>query len=322
MCTRCFSLIKAIDAYIVKADNDLADRLKAEGFQVDDSTLKAIQSIEDEVAEALLEETAVFTQATSTAIDLQEFAEKIWPGIKLTDALAATLSSIFAKRFEELMPNLVEAYLQQTDKELKLEQVSKMTTGWVKNWSAQLGETMKLNSHTEIERLLTEGLENGSSIAEFTQSILDSGVRNEYYRARTVSVTEVLRAHSAAQQEAFMQSPAVTRKLWRHSGSYKNTPRQNHVDMDGQVVDKADSFTLIGADGVTYHPQYPRDPTLPVGETANCHCLEEPVVDDDILGLSLAERQELQRQAVAAMDDEWEQALDAENKAKAGIEET
>lgn len=321
MCTRCSSVIKVIDSYIVKADDDLADRLRAEGFQVDDETMKAIQSLEDEIAEALLEETAVFTQSANTALDLQEFAEKIWPGIKLTDGLAATLTSIFAKRFEELMPTLVEAYLQQTDKELKLEQVSKMTTAWTKTWSEQLGEIMKLDSHKEIERLLTNGLKNGSSIAEFTQSILDSGIRNEYYRARSVSVTEVLRAHSAAQQEAFMQSPAVTRKLWRHSGSYRNTPRQNHVDMDGQVVDKADTFTLIGADGVAYYPKYPRDPTLPPGETINCHCLEEPVVDDDILGLSLTERQELQRQAVAAMDDEWEQALDAENKAKAGIEE-
>ena len=31
MCSECQLLIKAIDAYIAKADNDLADRLKEEG---------------------------------------------------------------------------------------------------------------------------------------------------------------------------------------------------------------------------------------------------------------------------------------------------
>ena len=321
MCASCSSLIKAIDAYIAKADDDLIEQLKAAGFQVDDDMLKTLQALEDEIAEALVEETAVFTTAVDAALDLQDFAEKIWPDIKLTDTLAATLSSIFAKRFEELMPGLVEAYLQITDRDLHLEQVSKKTAAWVQSWSEQLGEIMKLNSHNTIERLLTDGLQNGSSISEFTQSILDSGVRNEYYRARTVSVTEVLRAHSAAQQEAFMQSPAVTRKKWRHTGSRNNNARRNHVAMDGKVVDKEKPFVLKGADGSTYYPMFPRDPSLPVGETANCHCLDEPIVDDDILGLSLEERQELQRQAVADMADEWERALDEENKAKAGIEE-
>jgi uncharacterized protein with gpF-like domain len=117
-----------------------------------------------------------------------------------------------------------------------------------------------------------------------------------------------------------MQSPAVKQKLWRHSGSYHNTPRENHEDMDGQVVDKADTFTLIGADGGVYYPRYPRDPDLPPGETINCHCIDEPVVDDDVFGLSLEERQALQQRAIDAMDDDWEAALDAENRAKAGIE--
>lgn len=321
MCASCSSLIKAIDAYIAKADDDLIEQLKAAGFQVDDDTLQTIQALEDEIAEALVEETAVFTTSANSALDLQDFAEKIWPDVKLTDTLAATLSSIFAKRFESLMPGLIEAYLQTTDRDLHLEQVSKRTTAWVQSWSEQLGEIMKLNSHNAIERLLTDGLKNGSSISEFTQSILDSGIRNEYYRARTVSVTEVLRAHSAAQQEAFMQSPVVTRKKWRHTGSRNNNARRNHVAMDGKVADKDKPFELKGADGSTYYPMFPRDPSLPVGETANCHCLNEPIVDDDILGLSLEERQELQRQAVADMDDDWERALDEENKAKAGIEE-
>lgn len=320
MCLQCGGLIKAIDAYIAKAEDDLTSRLKKEGYAKSKKTVEAMKSIEDEVTDLLLEETAVFTQATGQALDLQEFAEKLWPEIKLTDALAAALERVFADRLAELMPDLIEAYLQMTDRELKLEQVSKRTTAWVKDWSGELGKRMQLTSHAQVEKILTDGLERGDGIAEFTQALLDSGVRNEHYRARTVSVTEVLRAHSVAQQEAFMQSPVVTQKLWRHTGARHNKPRENHVRMDGTVVDKEKPFELIGADGGVYHPMYPRDPNLPAGETANCHCIDEPVVSEEIMGLSLAERQALQQQAIAAMDDEWEAALDAENRAKAGIE--
>lgn len=320
MCMKCDALIKAIDRYIEKADESLADDLDAEGFAESRKTLKTAQEIEEAVAAALLEETDLFVEYASKAIDLEEFAAKIWPGVKLTDALAEKLETVFLEMFNDFMPGVVEVYLQRTDKQLKLESVSKQTTGWIKQWSAELGELMKLDSHNEIERILATGLENGDDIATFTRNILDSSIRDEYYRARRVSITEVLRAHSVAQQEAFMQSPAVEEKMWRHTGKYRNKPRQNHVDMDGQVVPKGEPFTMRGADGSTYYPMYPRDSRLPPGESINCHCIEEPVVSERVLGLPLAERQRLQRQAIDSMDDEWEKELDAANRAKAGIE--
>ena len=44
-------------------------------------------------------------------------------------------------------------------------------------------------------------------------------------------------------------------------------------------------------------------------------------MSEDILGLPLEERQKLQQQAIDEMDDDWEAELDAQNKAKAGIED-
>jgi len=41
----------------------------------------------------------------------------------------------------------------------------------------------------------------------------------------------------------------------------------------------------------------------------------------EILSLPLEERQKLQQQAIDEMDDDWEAELDAQNKAKAGIED-
>lgn len=321
MCMACQPLIKAIDAYLAKADGDLADALDAEGYAEPQATIGYMQGIEDDVAEALVEETDYFLAEAEKAADLETFAADIWPRVKLNDRLKAKLATVFTEHLSEFMPEFVAYYIAQTDRSLKLEVVSKRTVVWVESWSEQLGEIMQLNSHKEIETILTKGLKDGTGIASFTREILDSGIRDEYYKARRVALTEVLGAHSVAQQEAFMQSPAVVDKAWKHTGAYRNEPRQNHVDMDGQRVAKDAPFTLTGIKGGTYEPMYPRDVILPPEERINCHCISQPVVSEDILGLPLEERQRLQQEAVEAMDDAWEKELDARNKAKAGIDE-
>lgn len=321
MCMECKPLIKAIDAYLAKADDDLADVLEAEGYAEPQATLGYIQDIEDNVAEALIEETDYFVSEAEKAVDLETFAADIWPKVKLSDALKAKIAAVFTESLAEFMPEFIGYYIAQTDRSLKLEVVSKRTTAWVKSWSAQLGEIMQLNSHKEIETILTKGLQEGSGIASFTREILDSGIRDEYYKARRVALTEVLGAHSVAQQEAFMQSPAVAEKEWKHTGAYRNEPRQNHVDMNGQRVAKDAPFVLDGIKGGTHEPMYPRDIILPPEERINCHCICQPVVAENILALPLEERKRLQQEAVDNMDDEWERELDARNKAKAGINE-
>lgn len=321
MCLNCGPLIKAIDAYIKKADGELSDALDDEGYAKPKKTVEYIADMEEQVAEALTAETDYFLEAAKGAVDLETFAADIWPDVKLSDELMSKLATIFTELLDKFMPEFIGYYIKQTDRELKLKQVSKRTTAWVKTWSKQLGEIMKLNSHKEIEDILKKGLEDGDSIATFTRNILDSGIRDEYYKARRVAVTEVLRAHSVAQQEAFMQSPSVEQKMWKHTGSYRNDPRRNHQDMDGQIVPVNEPFKLDGIKGGTYYPMYPRDSSLPPEESINCHCISQPVVNEDVLGLSIEERRKLQQQAIDEMDDEWEKELDAQNRAKAGIEE-
>ena len=197
--------------------------------------------------------------------------------------------------------------------------------------STDLEEIVNSQKLTEdaLEAMLKKEINNGGNISQFCVDLINSGMEKEgkgeywtsHYRARRVAVTEILGAHSVAQQEAFMQSPAVESKGWMHTGAYRNEPRQNHIDMDGQIVAKDQPFELIGADGIVYHPMYPRDVSLPAGERINCHCIQQPIVSEDILGLPLEERKKLQQQAIDEMDDEWEAELDAQNKAKAGIED-
>ena len=74
MCLKCQGLINAIDAYIEKADGDLEDELKVEGYGKPKKTVKYIEDIENEVAEALLEETDYFVSMAEECVDLETFA--------------------------------------------------------------------------------------------------------------------------------------------------------------------------------------------------------------------------------------------------------
>lgn len=316
----CKRLLDAIERYIAKADDDLEEILAEEGFAEPGLTVARISQIEEAVAEALEQETELFITSAETAIDVQEFADRIWPGVQLDDDLAEKLTTIFTEQLNEFLPQLIEPYLQQTDKDLTFSSMSKKTTAWVGEWSEELGSMMKLTSHTEIENILTKNLKDGNGIQDFISDIQNSGIREERYRARRAAVTESLRAHSVAQEESIQQSPAVEDKEWVHTGSFRNDPRPNHQAMSGQIVPKNEPFTLTGADGSTYYPQYPRDPILPASESVNCHCIHRGIASEKILGLSIEERRRLQAEAIAEMDAAWEAELNAKNKAKAGIE--
>lgn len=316
----CKRLLDAIERYIAKADDDLEEILAEEGFAEPGLTVARISQIEEAVAEALEQETELFITSAETAFDVQEFADRIWPGVQLDDDLAEKLTTIFTEQLNEFLPQLIEPYLQQTDKDLTFLSMTKKTTAWVSEWSEELGSMMKLTSHTEIENILTKNLKDGNGIQDFISDIQNSGIREERYRARRAAVTESLRAHSVAQEESIQQSPAVEDKEWVHTGSFRNDPRPNHQAMSGQIVPKNEPFTLTGADGSTYYPQYPRDPILPASESVNCHCIHRGIASEKILGLSIDERRRLQAEAIAEMDAAWEAELNAKNKAKAGIE--
>lgn len=321
MCVNCQPLIKAIDAFLQKADRDLSDILADEGYLKSKETVEIMSELEEQITQLLLEETDLVLSETENAVDLETFAKDIWPGIKLDDPLREKLETVFWECFSAFVPEFAGYYLSDMEQGLKVTQVSKQTTDWVKSWSRELAEIMKLKSHEQIEKILVDGLEKGSGIAEFTRAIQESGIRNEYYRARRVAVTEVLTAHRAAKLEAILQSPSAEQKIWRHTGIYITEPRQNHIDMDGTKVLKTEPFELSGADGKTYYPMFPGDTNLPPGERIECHCAFDGVTNADILGLSLEERERLQQEALEEFDKEWEAKLKARNQAMVGFQE-
>ncbi|MBU0444400.1 phage minor head protein [Bacillus amyloliquefaciens] len=196
--------------------------------------------------------------------------------------------------FEVEFQELTEGFLQQTieelaevimdsiDPEVPFQVLSNRTINWIKDWSKKLARIMKLNTHEAVENVLTDAIENGTSIQDIELTLKDLP-QFDRKRARTTAITEVLAASSAAQQEAYSQSPAVIAKKWRHSRGKKNNPRENHMSLDGTVVGVDEEFT-IPSSGETC--VYPRDSKLSAKERVNCHCVIGPVVDQRILGLS------------------------------------
>lgn len=208
--------------------------------------------------------------------------------------------------FEEEFQELTEGFLQQTieemaevimdsiDPEVPFKVLSTRTVNWIKDWSKKLAEIMKLNTHEAVENVLTDAIENGSSIQDIELTLKDMP-QFDRERARTTAITEVLAASSAAQHESYAQSPAVKKKKWRHSGGKKNNPRENHIDLDGTVIGVDEEFQIPGSEETC---MFPRDPKLSAGERVHCHCVLSPVVDNEILGLSPEEKEEIRKKTL------------------------
>lgn len=315
----CKSLIKAIDRYLAKADDDLSKELSDAGYvNAKDSVSKA-GSLEDDLAEVLKDQTSAITESLLAAASIDE-AVKVIDAFFEDDETRKRIKDIFAKFYDDNVINLSNTYLQETDGDMVISEVRMRTSAWSEEWSSELSDMMQLTSKDQMGRLIQNAINIGEDVSSFTRRLMEDGIRNEEYRARMTSLTEMLRAHSVAQDEAIQQSPSVDRKKWKHSGTAKIAPRAKHVAMDGQIVAKKDPYELVGADGNTYYPMYPRDSSLPASESINCHCISQPIVDDDVLGMTLEERQAMQQQIIDEDNDVWMKDIDAKNKAKAGID--
>ncbi len=313
-------IIEAIDKYLVKADDELSDVLADEGYADAEDSVEVINAMQEEIAETLQNQTDDLVEALAAEQDsgwaaAQKKVSEMLDG----DDIAEQVQEAAADMFQTEVPKLATVYMQETDGDLVVDVIRQRTKSWIASWSQRLGQLMKINTHQQITDIIQRTIDQGESIETLTRKIMDGGWRNEHYQARRVAVTEVLRAHSVAREEAIQQSPSTDRKEWRHTGAHKNKPRPNHVDMDGQIVPKDKPFELQGRDGVVYHPMYPRDPILPASETVNCHCIHRGVAADDALGMSLEERRQLQQKYIEEDDGAWKKELDEQNKAKAGI---
>jgi len=320
----CRALIKAIDAYVEKADKGIEQALEAGGYAQPKETTQRIKALEEELTEALKNEFTLTVSSLNDCEDLREFYNQAWPERRDSNEIVERLSRTFESTFEEVIPDFTAEYIKRVEADAATSTVSllKETVSWIRSWSARLAELMKLTDNKTIQGILDKGLREGRSVQQVSEDIHSSGLREYGYRARRVATTELLRAHSVAQQESFMQSPVVTSKMWKHSG-WRTYARKNHMKsaesggVNGQIVQKDQTFTLTGANGTIYYPMYPRDSSLPPGESINCGCVCQPVVDESILGMSLEERNRLRDEAIKELNEDFDKKLDDQNSAQA-----
>lgn len=222
----CKRLLDAIERYIAKADDDLEEILAEEGFAEPGLTVARMSQIEEAVAEALEQETELFITSAETAIDIQEFADRIWPGVQLDDDLAEKLTTIFTEQLNEFLPQLIEPYLQQTDKDLTFSAMSKKTTAWVSEWSEELGSMMKLTSHTEIENILTKTSKTGTAYRTLSRTFRTAA----YARSDTAPAVQPLLkpyALTASHRRSPFSSPRLSRiRNGYTQGHSETTPAQ------------------------------------------------------------------------------------------------
>lgn len=272
----------AIEAYerIIKNINDeLEGELKGEDFIDPEYTVGETESLTDKIAAALKKHWAWLLAALAGAITIGDFASFVWPEMRVGDTLADEMEIVFASEFRRVTPKLAADYLKRyTASPVKLRGIRE--SAWIKSWSRELAEIMQLGRHDKIERLLLDAVNQNKTIEQLRMAIYDAGIRADFAQARRVALTEMLRAHSYAQQEAMMADKTCVGKRWKHNAS--GQPRYNHIAIDGQIVEKDQPFILPGEDGVTYLPMFPRDTNLPAGESVNCHCTMQPVYAADM----------------------------------------
>lgn len=295
----CGLICKEIEQYIAKANNDLAKALKKAGFVDSKYTISQSEKLEKQLTKILDDNTDEFIKLLNDNSD-KEISDiiKELPEHLQSLSIKEQVTNAFKLTLGESIPYMSNKYFQGIDKELKLEKMTNRTTYWIDSWSDKLSEMMNVNTGSEIKDILIMGMNDGKSIQDIAYQLIDNGTLDNITRARKVAITEMLRANSVAAEEAYIQSPAVTHKMWRHSGGKNINPRQNHIDMDGQIVLMSEYFTMIGSDGGLYMCSYPRDIILPPRESINCHCIHQPIVDESVLGLSLEERKEMQLQCI------------------------
>lgn len=216
----CSNLLKAIDSYIAKVDDSLSKELARAGYVDTDASVSDASELEDDLADTLTEQTSRLVEVLAGVTTL-EAAEKILEDFFKNDTSKEDMKQLFMDFYEDHVLDHANAYIRESSGDMVVTQLRKRTTDWIDEWSDELSDLMHLNAEADIGRKLKSAVDNGKSVSDFAQELIRDGIRNEQYTARRAALTEMLRCHSVAHNEAMIQDPSVAKKKWRHTGSRK-----------------------------------------------------------------------------------------------------
>lgn len=298
-------IIECINRIIEKDNDKLYDKLKKMGIAFAAMTVRQISLLEKRIATAmkkwhksektsLLNSESLFSFLSSHTTESEADAE-----------LVQAVSQAVEENCGDVLQASADQYIRQTDAELSVTEISAPTAAAVSEASVQAGTSVLRHVTDEISNIIQEAINNGDSVDDAAKRIFDDRLRDEYYEARRVAQTEMMRTHAYAKYEALQQSPVVNAKRWRHTGAKGAASRENHVNISGQTVPKDQPFTLTGRDGATYHPMLPHDTALPAAEAINCHCILEAVIDKDLKSLPPEQKAQMQRDNIRMLNENY-----------------
>ena len=299
-------LMEAIDRYLAKADDDLEKTLAEEGFVEAAAAVQAVGRIEDAVVDLTQHHFDEVIEMISTEEGLKDMVALTIPEYSSVKELQDDLQRIFRNEFDRMVREFTFSYLVAQDPGLDFTDhtIAQQTQNTITEWSRFLAGTTTKWVEPRILQTIHEAVKAGEDVDGVTKILYESGIRDTEWKARRLALTEVLRMESIGQQDSFIQNPSCYKKRWVYTWQAAD-PRENHIAMNGQEVFKREPFTLGGPNG-TFYPMYPRDSSLPAGESIYCHCTMSVVVDEEVLGMSEDERAELRRQALEEADAEWQ----------------
>ncbi|MCT0049168.1 phage minor head protein [Lactococcus lactis] len=252
---------------------ELIKLLRKAGFSFTETLADNISDIEQELEDILQED---YEQVAPILEELAQKDKK--PSRKMI--LAALAARVFiSKMSERVNPKIKLSYVTLFDKfNSKYKGKSEFNpksrhSKEIDKWLKGLPKLMDLTSKERFIFLVQSSYDEGKGI-KWLERNLSKLDEFGHSRARTTSITEVLRMYSGSQYEAMMSNPNIVGKEWRHTSGI-GEPRMSHGQADGTVVAVDDFFIIDGE-----RARYPRDPQLSPGNSISCHCFMNPVLAD------------------------------------------
>lgn len=296
-------LLKSLNVFIEKVeseDEQLTDLVT--DFPGLEKIPELVEEYEKIVAKLFREQRKRFLDAFNTfvsksdSITLEAFLVYLKGDLFAADEFAEEFGEETANFLELTIEELAKVMMESIDPDILFEVLSDRTTEWIRNWSTDLANIMQLHTHEAIEKELLDAIQGGESIAEAELRIKDLS-QFDRKRARATARTEILTASSRAHYESFLQSPSVTAKQWKHSGTKNISARETHIAMDGVTIPVDEYFVVDGESGL-----YPRDPSFSPKNRVNCGCALGPVVDETILRMTKEEKEAIRQQVLSELN--------------------
>lgn len=158
---------------------------------------------------------------------------------------------------------------------------------WIQNFvTIRVAEKVKnmdnwsLTRYTEIKQQVRDAItESGTLsiphevIADAIEKKLGAGVfsRNRAMtiaRTETASIANEAKAKSAETWAG--ENGQKQFKMWVHRNS--KDPRENHVYLDGMIIETNEKFQVVAQNGTTDYMMYPHDPNASAENVINCNC--------------------------------------------------